>query len=359
MANIKKITHLWNMTALTLYCIIRREADGYLLNDADGSFANAPADPYISMSEDATIKGMYELSESRTVWTDGKYSVVVYRQSGVSPVPASDIVIGGDPMEIKSDTEVVNVNAETIPEVTLAATQGSYAPAKAGDKMNIIDAPNNTALVALAAVLEAAIINEVDGEQVLKAITDKIASVDPTLGELSLSAIASAVRTELATELARIDAAVTSRLAASGYTVSPTADAIGTDAASKILVTPANKIVTDSNGKVTYSNTAPPTVEAIQTDLPKLTDLASIDDFNFPTAASIADAVLEESLADHKSVANSLAKALFETNQRLNSAKVVIDEELGTIKIYDTNGTTLLFTLTKTVAGNIYTITRT
>ena len=100
-------------------------------------------------------------------------------------------------------------------------------------------------------------------------------------------------------------------------------------------------------------------MEAIQTDLPKLTDLASIDDFNFPTAASIADAVLEESLADHKSVANSLAKALFETNQRLNSAKVVIDEELGTIKIYDTNGTTLLFTLTKTVAGNIYTITRT
>lgn len=78
-----------------------------------------------------------------------------------------------------------------------------------------------------------------------------------------------------------------------------------------------------------------------------------------PSAAAIADAVLEESLADHKSVANSLAKALHETNQRLNGVKVVVDEDAGTIKIYDTNGTSLLFTLTKTAVGNIYTMART
>ena len=77
-----------------------------------------------------------------------------------------------------------------------------------------------------------------------------------------------------------------------------------------------------------------------------------------PTAAAIADAVLEESLADHKEVANSLAKALFETNQRLNSTKVVVDADNGTIKVYDTNGTDLLFTLTKTATGNVYTIAR-
>jgi len=34
----------------------------------------------------------------------------------------------------------------------------------------------------------------------------------------------------------------------------PTADAIGTDAASKILVTPANKIATNASGQVTTSN---------------------------------------------------------------------------------------------------------
>lgn len=77
-----------------------------------------------------------------------------------------------------------------------------------------------------------------------------------------------------------------------------------------------------------------------------------------PAASAIADAVLEESLADHKAVADSLAKALFETNQRLNGAKVVVDADNGTIKVYDTNGTDLLFTLTKTATGNVYTIAR-
>jgi hypothetical protein len=77
-----------------------------------------------------------------------------------------------------------------------------------------------------------------------------------------------------------------------------------------------------------------------------------------PTAAAIADAVLEESLADHKTVANSLAKAMLEMNQRLNGAKVVVDTDAGTIKVYDTNGTDLLFTLTKTAAGNVYTVER-
>jgi hypothetical protein len=46
----------------------------------------------------------------------------------------------------------------------------------------------------------------------------------------------------------------------------PTAAAIGTDAAGKVLVTPAQKLVTDANGYVTYANAAPPTADAIGTD---------------------------------------------------------------------------------------------
>ena len=76
----------------------------------------------------------------------------------------------------------------------------------------------------IATQVEAQIINETDGEQVLKAITDKIASVDPNLGDLSLSAIAAAVRTNLATELARIDAAISTRLAGSVYAAPDNAD---------------------------------------------------------------------------------------------------------------------------------------
>lgn len=78
-----------------------------------------------------------------------------------------------------------------------SAYDEAKSAAQAGDKMDIVNAPNNTALVALAAVVEAAIISEVDGKQVLKAITDKIASVNPDLGGLTVSAIASAVATAL------------------------------------------------------------------------------------------------------------------------------------------------------------------
>lgn len=106
MANIKKFTADWSVTGLTVYCIIRREVDSYRLNDADGAFASAPADPYVSLAEDSVIKGRYELSESRTVWDNGLYTVAVYRQSGGSPAPASDTIIGTGRMYALNDVEV-------------------------------------------------------------------------------------------------------------------------------------------------------------------------------------------------------------------------------------------------------------
>lgn len=59
----------------------------------------------------------------------------------------------------------------------------------------------------------------------------------------------------------------TATMKASVTAAVPTAAAIGTDAAGKVLVTPAQKIITDINGYVTYSNTAPPTTAAIKTAL--------------------------------------------------------------------------------------------
>ncbi len=163
------------------------------------------------------------------------------------------------------------IKATSIPDATLAASQPNYAPAKAGDKMDLVDAPNSTAvgviqsgLATLSKMLkyfqllfrkdagiksdnsteftavnadegsgagsydnvtdsvqalrddlpiavEQHIINETDGEAVLTAITDKIASVNPDLSGLTLEAIADAVRTELATELAHLNADITSR----------------------------------------------------------------------------------------------------------------------------------------------------
>lgn len=93
MANVKKISAPWNQTGKTAYAIIRREADSYRLNAADGTFAANPTNPYLALTEDAVIKGLYEVLESRTAWNDGSYLFAAYIQSGGSPAPASDTPI--------------------------------------------------------------------------------------------------------------------------------------------------------------------------------------------------------------------------------------------------------------------------
>ena len=105
MPNVKKITVDFSQTGATLYAIIRREADSFRLDDVNGSFAVAPADPYISLAEDSVIKGRYELSESRTAWNDGKYTAAVYRQAGGSPAPVSDMIISSWDCYIISDVQ--------------------------------------------------------------------------------------------------------------------------------------------------------------------------------------------------------------------------------------------------------------
>ena len=128
MPNVKKIIQPNSETGKTIYSIIKREADGFLLNDADGTFSAAPADPYLSLSEHATIKGLYEVSESRAVWNDGRYTVTIYKQSGGSPAPASDTVVGGGEIVIKDDLETYQ---DVLASTRLAAS-GYTAPDNAG-----------------------------------------------------------------------------------------------------------------------------------------------------------------------------------------------------------------------------------
>jgi len=107
MANVKRIAiSTAEGTALTVYAIIKRISDGYLLDDSDGSFADGPADPYLSLSEDSVIKGNYSVDESRVSWSDGEYEITAYMQDGGSPAPATDTVIGSGQMFIRSDEEV-------------------------------------------------------------------------------------------------------------------------------------------------------------------------------------------------------------------------------------------------------------
>lgn len=106
MPNIKRIFLDWSETGITVYYIGRREVDNYRMDDADGNFASAPADPYQELTEDAVIKGRYEADESRVVWDDGVYTFIFYEQSGGSPVPVNDRAIGTGEMTIENDLEV-------------------------------------------------------------------------------------------------------------------------------------------------------------------------------------------------------------------------------------------------------------
>ena len=106
----------------------------------------------------------------------------------------------------------VNINAPL--DMALNSTVAKDAMVMKAANYTVPPTPDTIAIA-----VEQHIINESDGEQVLKAITDKIAAVDPDLSGLTLSAIASAVRTALATELGRIDATISSRLAASGINI--------------------------------------------------------------------------------------------------------------------------------------------
>jgi hypothetical protein len=115
------------VTGKTVYCMIRKDSNGYLLNDADGAFANAPADPYILLTEHATLKGMYTLVESRVAWADGIYTVAVYSTTG-SPSPAADSLIGLSEATISDDYLTgtgTNVLDEDLSIHTITGTTGA------------------------------------------------------------------------------------------------------------------------------------------------------------------------------------------------------------------------------------------
>jgi hypothetical protein len=75
-------------TGAIVYMTVRRLSDQWLLNDFDGTFAAAPADPYILLTEVGVEYGIYEKYEDRFPWTDGMYRVAFYKQEGTSPTPS-------------------------------------------------------------------------------------------------------------------------------------------------------------------------------------------------------------------------------------------------------------------------------
>lgn len=129
--------------------------------------------------------------------------------------------------------------------------------------------------VAIANEVEAQIIDETDSEKVLTAITDKIAAVNPDLGGLTVSAIASAVRTNLTTELGRIDAAVTSRMATFTYTAPPSAATVASATRTELTTELGRIDAAITSRLASGSYTAPPSAGTIAAAVNPVTLAAS------------------------------------------------------------------------------------
>jgi hypothetical protein len=190
-------------------------------------------------------------------------------------LPASPAAVGSA-MTLTAAYDAAKTAMQAGAHVQLATTQDQYAPAKAGDQMDLISAPNATALLAIANKVESEIIDETDSERVLQAIVDKIAAANPSLDDLTLSAIASACRDAIldrllagnhdtpgtpgkllqtaATEAAAttnkntIVAAVGTPLQAANYTAPPAASTISAQVAADLATAHGAGAWTDSGG---------------------------------------------------------------------------------------------------------------
>lgn len=138
MPNAKKISLFHSATGKTIYCIVRRAVDGFLLDDADGSFGAAPADPYLALVEHATIKGLYEASESRSGWSDGKHELFAYEQAGGLPAPATDKQVGGGEMFIENDTEKTVLTPVTVSSAQISTGVLQTMITVSGDAVEIV-----------------------------------------------------------------------------------------------------------------------------------------------------------------------------------------------------------------------------
>jgi hypothetical protein len=121
-------------SGLSLFVTVMRERDGHYLDSLTGTFKAFSSQSYNEMTPLATMPEIYYLSESRAVWTNGRYLVACHRSDGDS------YVINGDPgmLEILDDVDIgfgaIKSQADSISDaiedlatLTLNVGQGTVA----------------------------------------------------------------------------------------------------------------------------------------------------------------------------------------------------------------------------------------
>jgi hypothetical protein len=224
-----------------------------------------------------------------------------YTASTVSDKTGYELAGGhGLALESKQDTIIGYVDC-------LPATW--VVPAAVGAAMTLTSDERTT----LAAAIEAAIINDLDGEAVMQAIADLIAS-DMTTTDLTVAAIAAACRDAILNRvlggnhdtagtpgklIQNLDAAVSSRLATSGYTA-PDNATIGSISSAVTQHRMNTEVTLDKLGNM---------IQLDEASSPQFTANALEQTPAAPTAAAIADAVLDELIAEHAG-AGSVGQAI-------------------------------------------------
>lgn len=221
--------------AYTLYYTLYRNDGTVIANPGTltkkvSKDGGALADIAASATEVDTTYGLNSIVLSISEMTADAVWVFI-KDDTVGCVPYTAVIYTSGQNLNDIDTEVDNIytrmrdggDLDNLVDAIKAKTDAIPAnPAAVGSAMALSTAERSS--VALA--VEQAIINDTDSAAVLTAITNKIAEVNPSLSGLTLAAIATQVRAELALELGRIDVAVTSRLASTSYTTPPTKEFI-------------------------------------------------------------------------------------------------------------------------------------
>lgn len=193
--------------------------------------------------------------------------------------------------------------------VQLATAQDQYAPSKAGDAMALTAGERTTITAAIAGQVttdHGAGSYQRNTEPLDAAATRAALGLATASLDTQLSGIPAAVRINLATELSRMDVAISTRLAASGYTA------------------PANATIAAIAAEVALESS----VQAVAAAIAALT---------IPTTTQIADGLLARNIAGGANGGHTLSSAL-----KMIRNRVVFNDD-GTFDVYEQDGTTIAF----------------
>jgi len=127
MATTKQFTTT-TATGQTVYCIVRRDSDGALLRASDGAFENSLTATQAAqiLTENTTLKGLYEGTENRTAWNDGSYTFICYAEFLIGTVaPVNDLVTGVTRVNFRNDIELNLTEIYTLTASVATIVSGS------------------------------------------------------------------------------------------------------------------------------------------------------------------------------------------------------------------------------------------